>query len=170
MKARNKILRWIETHCPVFAGCCKQRDPFLPLADPFPRLLCATSLRITVGGGRSGHMPVGGWVPWVLTHGLSDSGEYKRGWKLSSQNSLDLLCLCNEFSSLTPTGFIVIVFGKFLLCFITHCFPEHIFAFKHMSKVRGASLWQCLRFPQKLPQNVLKYFFTYFKYHPILSS
>ena len=58
----------------------------------------------------------GRWVPWVLTHGLSDSGEYKRGWKLSSQNSLDLLCLCNKFSSLTPTCFIVIVFGKF--CFV----------------------------------------------------
>ena len=55
-------------------------------------------------------------------------------------------------------------------CLESFCFPEHIFAFKHMSKVRGASLWQCLRFPQKLPQNVLKYFFTYFKYHPILLS
>ena len=58
----------------------------------------------------------GRWVPWVLTHGLSASGEYKRGWKLSSQNSLDLLCLCNKFSSLTRTCFIVTVFGKF--CFV----------------------------------------------------
>ena len=36
-----------------------------------------------------------------------------------------------------------------------------------MLSVRGASIWQCLRFPQKLPQNVLKYFFTVCKY-PIL--
>ena len=56
---------------------------------------------------------------------------------------------------------------KVLLCFKKHCFPEHIFAFKHLLSVRGASLLQCLRFPQKLPQNVFKYFFTYCKY-PIL--
>jgi len=46
----------METHCSVFAG--KQRTSS-PLPDPFPLLLCRTSLQITVGGGRNGHM-VGG--------------------------------------------------------------------------------------------------------------